>query len=219
MNVGPLTFGSSLVHSLTDLMTNILLQFLFLMQMLTFSSGTLEVSWDVRSFDWVLQASNSWVTSTFQLLLLYSLGWRVLSWWLSQCGFFSHSLSISSKTEEKTLSARHTDLTTRSGKALNMFRCGARVTLPSWIKEWGGGTTNNKDGVSSKRTGKIFLQQFPPLCHGSDLLWNASLGWQRKLSRQPVHCWQSGHLPLRPGLPPWPRCPDHCSVLGGRELE
>lgn len=50
-------------------------------------------------------------------------------------------------------------------------------------------------------------------------MWNASLGWQRKLPHQPVHGWQSGHLPLRPGLPPWPRCSGDCSVLGGRELE
>lgn len=100
-------------------------------------------------------------------------------------------------------------------------------TLPSWIKEWGGGTTNNKSAVSfppfKNQTVNaqeiFFLQQFPLFRCCSDLVWDASLGWQRKLPHQPVHGWQSGHLPLRPGLPPWPRCSGHRSVLGGRELE
>lgn len=65
-----------------------------------------------------------------------------------RCRFFTHSLSSPSKNKQVPLSVCHTDLTTRSGKALSLFRCGARVALLSWIKEWGGGTTNNKDAVS-----------------------------------------------------------------------
>lgn len=90
--------------------------------------------------------------SGFRLLRLYPPMMENLEMEIAaiQDADFSHVVSVLlQKKKWVQFSVCGTCLTTRSGEALSLLRCGVRATLPSWIKEWLG-TTNKKASLPLK---------------------------------------------------------------------